>query len=108
MDIQAESSGNHCVIRIQGKITFEHCPELQNRIDNALGEGTREVTVDFKDVPFIDSSGIGEILRLYKQMRERQGEVILINPNKKLRTLFTMYRFDRFMRIREESEAATE
>jgi anti-sigma B factor antagonist len=108
MDIQAESSGNRCVIRIQGKITFEHCPELQNRIDNALGEGTREVTVDFKDVPFIDSSGIGEILRLYKQMRERQGEVILINPNKKLRTLFTMYRFDRFMRIREESEAATE
>jgi len=41
-------------------------------------------------------------------MRERQGEVILINPNKKLRTLFTMYRFDRFMRIREESEAAPE
>lgn len=108
MDIQAESSGSHCTIRIQGKITFERCPELQSRIDNALGEEIREVTVDFKDVPFIDSSGIGEILRLYKKIRERQGEVILVNPNKKLRTLFTMYRFDKFMRIREEAEAAAE
>ena len=41
-------------------------------------------------------------------MRERSGEVILVGPNKKLRTLFTMYRFDRFMKIREEAEAAAE
>ena len=108
MDIQAESSGNRCTIRIQGKITYEHCPELQSRIDSVLGEEVREVTVDFKDVPFIDSSGIGEILRLYKRMRERSGEVILVGPNKKLRTLFTMYRFDRFMKILEEAEAAAE
>lgn len=108
MDIQAESSGNLCTIRIRGKITFEHCPELEARINSSLDEQVREVTVDFKDVPFIDSSGIGEILRLYKKMRERQGEVILIHPNKKLRTLFTMYRFDRFMKIREEAEAASE
>jgi len=35
-------------------------------------------------------------------MRERGGELVLVNPNQKLRTLFTMYRFDKFMKIRDE------
>ncbi len=108
MDIQAESLGTHCTIRISGKITFEHCPELQSRIESAVGDETRQVTIDFKEVPFIDSSGIGEILRLYKVMRERNGEVALVNPNSKLRTLFTMYRFEKFMKIGGESEAPSD
>jgi len=106
MDIQAESAGDRCRIRIRGKITFEHCAELQNRFDAAVGEQIREVTIDFAEVPFIDSSGIGEILRLYKMMRDRKGDLSLSNPNGKLRTLFTMYRFDRFMKICDESPPA--
>jgi len=108
MDIQVETKGERCVILIRGKITFEHCPELQSRMEAALEDQTREIVVDFRDVPFIDSSGIGEILRLYKIMRDRNGEVVLVNPNKKLRTLFAMYRFDRFMSIRDETEPAQE
>ena len=105
MDIQAESLGGRCTIRIRGKITFEHCAELQSRFDAAVGENIREVTIDFAEVPFIDSSGIGEILRLYKHMRERGGEIAIVNPNSKLRTLFAMYRFNKFMKIRDETEA---
>ncbi len=104
MDIKVESTGERCALAIRGKITFEHCPELQRRIEESLGTEIREVVIDFSDVPFIDSSGIGELLRLYKILRERGGEVVLQNPNKKLRTLFTMYRFEQFMKIREAAE----
>ncbi len=108
MDIQVESRGDRRIIRIKDKITFEHCAALQGRLDPILQEGVREVVIDFKEVPFIDSSGIGEILRLFKLMRDRQGSLVLINPNKKLRNLFNMYRFEKFMSIREEVEAGKE
>jgi anti-anti-sigma factor len=106
MDIQVESQGERRVVHLKGKVTYEHCPELQARLDRVLAEGVRDVVIDFKEVPFLDSSGIGEILRLFKLMRERQGELVLVNPNQKLRTLFTMYRFDKFMKIRGEGEPA--
>jgi anti-anti-sigma factor len=108
MDIQVESRGNRRIVRITGKITFEHCPHLQNRLDQVLEEGVVEVVIDFAGVPFIDSSGIGEILRLYKFVRDRQGEVVLINPNQKLHNLFTMYRFEKFMKIRDSVEVGQE
>jgi anti-sigma B factor antagonist len=108
MDIQVEFRGDRRIVRIKGKITFEHCPALQSRLEPVLEPDVREVVIDFRDVPFMDSSGIGEILRLFKIMRDRKGEVTLINPNRKLRNLFTMYRFERFMKIRDEVEAGTE
>lgn len=108
MDIQVESRGDRRIVRIKGKITFEHCLTLQSQLEPVLEEGVREIVIDFKDVPFMDSSGIGEVLRLFKLMRDRKGEVVLINPNRKLRNLFTMYRFEKFMKIREEVEAGKE
>jgi len=108
MDIQVESQGTSRTVRIKDKITFEHCPLLQSRFDELLESGVREVVIDFRDVPFMDSSGVGEILRLYKLVRDRQGEVVLINPNHKLRSLFSMYRFEKFMKIRDAVEAEQE
>ncbi len=108
MDIQVESRGDRRVVHIKDKITFEHCPMLQSRLETVLEEGVHEIVIDFKDVPFMDSSGIGEVLRIFKLMRDRHGEVVLINPNRKLRNLFTMYRFEKFMKIREEVETGKE
>ena len=108
MDIQVESQGNCRIIHIQGKITFEYCPVLQSRLDSVVDEGVREVVIDFKEVPFIDSSGVGEVLRLFKRMKDSGGEVILANPNNKLRDLFSMYRFDQFMKIRLEPDQKDE
>jgi anti-anti-sigma factor len=108
MDIQVETRGERRIVRIKDKITFEHCPMLQNRLDGVMEDGVREVVIDFREVPFMDSSGIGEILRLFKIVRDRNGEVVLINPNQKLHNLFTMYRFEKFMKIRDSVEAGQE
>lgn len=108
MDIQVESRGDRRIVRIKDKITFEHCPLLQSRLDAVLEEGVREIVIDFREVPFMDSSGVGEILRLFKLMRDRKGEVVLVNPNQKLNNLFRMYRFEKFMKIVDSVEAGNE
>lgn len=104
MDIQVESRGDVKIVHIKGKVTFEYCPALQSHLDSILDKGIRRIVIDFKEVPFIDSSGIGEVLRLFKKMRETNGEVVLANPNKKLSDLFSMYRFNRFMKIWKDSD----
>jgi len=105
MNIQVESQRNRRIVRVNGRITFEYCPVFQNRLDAvSTEEDVRQVVIDFSQVPFIDSSGVGEILRLFKRIRELDGEVVLMNPNKKLQDLFLMYRFDQFMKICAETD----
>jgi anti-anti-sigma factor len=105
MNIQVESQSSRRIIHLNGKITFEYCPVLQNRLDAVSAQaGVEEIVLDFRQVPFIDSSGVGEILRLFKRVRELEGEVVLMNPNRKLRDLFLMYRLDRFMNICKDTD----
>jgi anti-anti-sigma factor len=109
MDIQVESRDKRRIVRITGKITFENCPALQDSLDSIIADvDIKEIVVDFKNVPFIDSSGVGEVLRLFKRMKENGGQIVLMNPNKKLLDLFLMYRFDRFMRICDEMSLDTD
>jgi anti-anti-sigma factor len=104
MDIQVETFENCRIVHLKGKVTFEHCPMLQEYLDAVFKENAPCIIIDFKEVPFIDSSGVGEILRLFKQMKDAGREVILKNPNRKIRDLFIMYRFDQFMKILEQSD----
>ena len=105
MDIQVESHRNSQIVRINGKLTSECGSELRQRLNTVLArQGIQEVIVDLKGVPFIDSSGVGEILRLFKRVRGIEGQVVLMNPNKKLRDLFLMYKFDRFMKVCGEED----
>ena len=108
MDIQVESHQSRRIIRIKGNITFENCPLFQSRLDSILDDEVRELMIDFKDVSFVDSSGIGEVLRLFRRMSDCGGELVLMNPNKKLQGLFLMYRFDKFMKIERETESGKE
>ncbi len=108
MDIQVESCEDRRIVRIKGNITFENCPILQTRMDSVLDGKVRELVIDFREVPFIDSSGIGEVLRLFRRMSDSGGELLLMNPNQKLRDLFLMYRFDTFMKIHQDPEPETE
>ena len=103
MDIQVESHGDRRIVHITGKVTFEYCPVLQTRLDSVVDEGVRQIVIDFKEVPFIDSSGVGEVLRLFKRMKDQDGEVVLANPNQKLRELFSMYRFEQYMKISQDA-----
>ncbi len=106
MDIQVESHGASQIVRINGKLTSECSLKLQRGLDSVLArQGVREVIVDLKEVPFIDSSGVGEIIRLFKRVSAMEGKVVLMNPNRKLRDLFLMYRFDRFMEIGDEKDS---
>jgi anti-sigma B factor antagonist len=104
MDIQVETFENCRIVHLKGKVTFEYCPMLQEYLDSVFKENAPCIIIDFKEVPFIDSSGIGEVLRLFKQMKDAGGEVILRNPNRKIRDLLIMYRFDQFMKILEQSD----
>ena len=65
----------------------------------------KTLKLDFRDVTFVDSTGIGFVLGRYKQMQKHQGEVILCNVSKTNQTLFHMSGLFRIIRL-EQSEVA--
>ncbi len=68
------------VARITGEIDHHSSRWLRMDIDTAISDNSPAVLkLDFKDVTFMDSSGVGLVMGRYKNMKELGGRVELIN-----------------------------
>jgi anti-sigma B factor antagonist len=63
------------VVDMSGRITLgEGCTQLRELVRDQLGKGTKHLLLNLADVTYIDSSGIGELVRFYHRSNQRQVE----------------------------------
>jgi anti-anti-sigma factor len=81
---------NDCMtVACHGKLTFEHAPQLRNKVRTLIPD-EKHIILDLKEVPFMDSSGLGVLATLYVSARTRNCKIELANANPALRSLLGM------------------
>jgi anti-anti-sigma factor len=82
MDIQTSTTQGVCILRPSGKIALGNGDqELGEAVRTQLAAGARKILIDFSQVSYMDSSGIGELVGCYTSIRNRQGELKLCGMN---------------------------
>jgi len=70
-------------------------------------EGSEVIIVDFKNVTFMDSSGLGALVLSLKTVRSAGGKLLICSINDQIKMLFELTNMDRVFEIfnnREELE----
>ncbi|MDE6148898.1 MAG: anti-sigma factor antagonist [Ruminococcus sp.] len=66
---------------IYGDLDHHTAKHIRSDIDSAIHENNpKRLIIDFSNVTFMDSSGIGLVMGRYKIMNEMSGEVLIANP----------------------------
>ncbi|MFF9125346.1 STAS domain-containing protein [Streptomyces sp. NPDC014889] len=68
------------LLTVEGYLDVDTATELQAHLANQLHHGRRHFLLELSAVPFMDSSGMNIILRVYQETRERAGSVHIIAP----------------------------
>ncbi|MBQ1097148.1 STAS domain-containing protein [Streptomyces sp. b94] len=68
------------LLTVEGYLDVDTATELQHHLANQLHHGRRHFLLDLSEVPFMDSSGMNIILRVYQEARELPGSVHIISP----------------------------
>ncbi|MEU5884858.1 STAS domain-containing protein [Spirillospora sp. NPDC047279] len=80
LEVEAERVNDWLVIRAGGDVDFVTAPQLYERIKDDVesaksgASGVRRIVLDLGDVRFIDSSGLGLIVKLWKAARAYGGD----------------------------------
>jgi anti-anti-sigma factor len=74
------------IVECHGRLTLEHAPQLRNKVRTLILDEKR-IVIDLKEVPFMDSSGLGALVTLYVSARTRGCKLELINMSPALRGL---------------------
>ena len=71
------AGGDRAVLRIDGDIDAWTAPQLRERVRDLAGSGTVHLIADLRGVGFLDSAGLGALVAARKELRGRDGSLML-------------------------------
>ena len=88
MDIQERSSGEVMILDLKGKMTLgDGDTLLKDKINSLLLQGHRKLVLNLAGVPYMDSAGLGEVVRSFTTVSRQGGSLKLLNLTKRIQDL---------------------
>jgi anti-sigma B factor antagonist len=95
MDIKIEERiiGQVTILDIVGRLTIDHAAErLKDKINSLVSQQQTHVVLNLKNVPYIDSGGLGQLVASYGSVMKAGGRLKLLNINSRNHDLLSITR----------------
>ena len=89
--VDVRSEGGTALVKCKGRLVFGQTDILQKAVRDLLPKSSR-VVIDLNDVDFMDSAGLGTVVRLYVSAKTSHCELQLVNLGPRIRELFGLAR----------------
>lgn len=91
MHIDQRTVGDVVVLDVKGRVTMGEGDELlKDKVNSLVNQGHRKVVLNLAEVPYIDSAGLGEIVRTYTTVSRQGGSLKLLNLTKRITDLLSI------------------
>jgi anti-sigma B factor antagonist len=91
MQIEERTVGDVLILDVKGRITLGEGDELlKDKVNSLLNQGQKKIVLNLAGVPYIDSAGLGEIVRTYTTVSRQGGNLKLLNLTKRITDLLAI------------------
>ena len=91
MQIEERIVGDVTVLDLKGKMTLGEGDELlKDKINSLMNQGRGKILLNLEGVPYIDSAGLGEIVRTFTTVSRQGGKLKLLNLTKRIEDLLSI------------------
>lgn len=88
MEVSPIEASDAVVIKTKGSINSNTAPALDDELEDLISQGKYVIVVDLEKTDFISSSGIGVLLGTRTNLRDKGGDLILMNLPKIVGDIF--------------------
>lgn len=107
MIIQTRSVGDIGILDFSGKITLgEGTMSVRKAVRSVLENGTKNIILNLQEVNYIDSSGLGELMRTYSSINDAGGRLKLLHVTNRIRELLEVAKLVTFFEIFDDEKDA--
>ncbi len=91
MEIAERTVDDVTILDLKGKMTLGEGDELlKDKINSLLAAGRKNLILNLEGVPYIDSAGLGEVVRTYTTVSRQGGALKLLNLTKRIEDLLSI------------------
>ncbi len=107
LNIKLEKKQAVLLVRLEGELDHHTAEILRGKIESRLEENhVKHIILNLENLSFMDSSGIGVILGRYKQIKARNGEMIVCSISPPVKRLFDMSGLFKIIRLEKDERNA--
>lgn len=109
MQVATRQVGNAAVLDVSGRITLgEGNVILREIVRDLADKGQKRVVLNLDKVQYIDSSGVGELVKTHTTLRNQGGQLKLCNLNKRVSDLLQVTRLSAVFDIHKDEASAVD
>jgi anti-sigma B factor antagonist len=91
MQIDERTIGDVVVLDIKGRVQLGEGDEmLKDKVNSLLNQGRKKIILNLAEVPYIDSAGLGEVVRTFTTVSRQGGNLKLLNLTKRITDLLAI------------------
>jgi len=95
------------LVDVGGRITVgEGNLVLRELVRELIDAGHKKIALNLHEVGYVDSSGIGELVKTYTTVRNQGGQLKLVNPSKRVHDLLDMTKLSAIFSIEADEASA--
>ncbi len=96
------------VISLAGEVDLYTAPEFKQQLLEIVGEGGKDIVVDFSETTFIDSTTLGVLVGGVKRLRPNGGRLSLVCSDRNITKIFEITGLDKVFPIYATRNEAVE
>ena len=106
MVIRIEAAADETTVWLSGELDHHAARELRRQVDLAVERNRpQQLRLDFSDVSFMDSSGIGLIMGRYRLMQLEGGSLSVTGASERLRKVMRMAGLDKLGILQDTADS---
>ena len=106
MTIAVEQVEELLVLKIDGKTSLV---KIKDVVNEQVEQGNKKIVIDLREVSFIDSAGLGDLMAAYTIARRFGGVIKLVSDSRKVDELLDITRissvFDKYTTFEEAKKS---
>ncbi|AEP12596.1 MULTISPECIES: STAS domain-containing protein [Chloracidobacterium] len=107
MTITERTKDGIAILELQGSILLGNGDTLlREHVSRLLAQGSRGVVFNLAGVPYVDSSGLGEIVRAMTSIKRAGGRLKLASPSRRLVDILNITKLSSILETYDTEEAA--
>ncbi len=94
------------IIKLKGYLDAHTAPKLEDNFTELISKNKFNIVVNFKDLNYISSAGLGVFMAYIEKIRENNGDIKLTEMNEKVYSIFDLLGFPLLYEILDSDEQA--
>ena len=108
MEISQNEEKGIVTIAIKGRLDADSSAEAESVVKDALGGETNRLLFNLSELEYLSSAGLRVLLSAAKEMRRRDGKIVLCALNEFVKEIFEVSGFQSLIPITDSVESGIE